>query len=111
MFTEGGFGKRVTRAQFGDMYGVVHKALMAYPVFIGREADIVVYGIRTMDEGKDYPDPSSTAEPLRAAQDADPARSARGPLAAGVRASERAARAASTPSGRTRVVAALPRKA
>ena len=64
MFTEGGFGKRVTQAQFGDMYGVVHKALMAYPVFIGREADIVNYGIRTMDEGKTFPDPSSTAEPL-----------------------------------------------
>ena len=46
------------------MYGVVHKALMAYPVFIGREADIVNYGIRTMDEGKTFPDPSSTAEPL-----------------------------------------------
>jgi len=64
LFTEGGFGKRVTQAQFGDMYGVVHKALMAYPVFIGREADIVNYGIRTMDEGKTFPDPGSTAEPL-----------------------------------------------
>ena len=53
----------MTKAQFCDMYGVVHKALMAYPVLRGREADIVNYGITTMDEGKTHPDPGSTPEP------------------------------------------------
>ena len=43
---------------------MVHKAIMAYPVLRGREADIVNYGIKTMDEGKTYPIPGSTPEPL-----------------------------------------------